>query len=118
MDPKEQALCLAKALDEKKAGEVTVLATGEVSSLAEYFVIASATSNAQIKALTEACEKAMDLQGEEVHHVEGHRGGVWVLMDYSSVVVHIFMEEARGFYDLERLWADAVEVDISHILVP
>lgn len=118
IDPKEYALSIAKALDEKKAGDVKVLHTEEVTSLADYFVIATATSNTQIKALSEACEKAMDEYGESPHHIEGHRGGVWVLLDYSSVIIHIFMDEAREFYDLERLWTDAHEVDISDILMP
>lgn len=118
MEPKEYALRLAKALDEKKAGDIKVLHTEEVTTLAEYFVIATAMSNTQIKALSEACEKVMDEIGEQPHHVEGHRGGIWVLMDYSSVIVHIFMDEAREFYDLERLWADAHEVDLSDVLTP
>lgn len=117
-EPLTQAIAVAKALDEKKAGEIKVLRVDEVSSLAEYFVIATATSNSQIKALTDACEKAMDAQGETAHHIEGHRGGVWVLMDFASVVVHIFMDEARSFYDLERLWTDAEEVDLADVLLP
>lgn len=117
MEPKECAILIAKALDEKKAGDLKVLKTADITTLADYFVIATATSNTQIKALAEGCEKAMDALGEPPHHVEGHRGGVWVLMDYSSVIVHIFMEEAREFYDLERLWGDAEEVDLSSILV-
>ena len=58
----------------------------------------------------------MERNGERVHHIEGHRGGTWVLLDFSSVVVHIFNEEARKFYDLERLWSDAVPMDLSGVL--
>ncbi len=116
MEPKDYALAIAKALDEKKAGDVTVLDVAEQTVLAEYFVIATATSNTQIKALSEACEKTMDDLGSPAHHVEGHRGGIWVLLDFSSVIVHIFMDEAREFYDLERLWADSKEVDLSDVL--
>ena len=54
--------------------------------------------------------------GELPHHVEGHRGGTWVLLDFSSVVVHIFMDDARKFYDLERLWSDATPVDLTDVL--
>ncbi|MFI3253328.1 MAG: ribosome silencing factor [Eubacteriales bacterium] len=118
MEIKEQAIAIAKALDEKKAGDVKVIRVEEITTLAEYFVIASASSNTQIKALSESCEKAMDEIGEPVHHIEGHRGGTWVLMDFSAVVVHIFMEEAREFYDLERLWKDGEEIDLSEILLP
>lgn len=118
MEPKEMAMIMAKALDEKKAGDIKVLYTEGVTTLADYFVIATAMSTTQIKALSEACEKVMDDLGEPPHHVEGHRGGIWVLMDYSSVIVHIFMDEAREFYDLERLWGDAQEVDLTGVLTP
>ncbi len=118
METKEYALAIAKALDEKKAGEVKVIRVEEITTLAEYFVIASASSNTQIKALSESCEKVMDQMGEPAHHIEGHRGGTWVLMDFSSVVVHLFMDEAREFYDLERLWQDGEELDLTDILLP
>ena len=117
MTPKETALLLAKALDSRKGINIKVLETGHLTTLADYFVLCSATSSTQIRALSDACEKAMKEQaGEAPHHVEGHRGGTWVLLDFSAVVVHIFNEEAREFYDLERLWSDATPVDISDIL--
>ncbi|MFQ9472629.1 MAG: ribosome silencing factor [Oscillospiraceae bacterium] len=84
--------------------------------MADYFVICTATSTTQIKAMSDACEEAMEKQGERVHHIEGHRGGTWLLMDFSSVVVHIFMDEARKFYDLERLWGDAEEIPLEDVL--
>lgn len=118
MTPKETALLLAKALDSRKGVDIKVLETGNLTTLADYFVLCSGTSSTQIRALAEACEKAMKEQaGEDPHHVEGHRGGTWVLLDFSAVVVHIFNEEAREFYDLERLWSDAKPVDISDILI-
>jgi len=114
----ESAILLAKALDSKKGREIRVLRTEELTTLADYFVICSGDSNTQIKALSEECERVMDEAGEPAHHVEGHRDGTWVLLDFSSVVVHVFTEEARKFYDLERLWGDAEQVDISAILLP
>ncbi len=118
MTPKETALLLAKALDSRKGIDIKVLETGPLTTLADYFVLCSATSSTQIRALAEACEKAMKEEaGEDPHHVEGHRGGTWVLLDFSSVVVHIFNEEAREFYDLERLWSDAQPVDLTGILI-
>ena len=117
MTPKETALLLAKALDSKKGKDILVLETDGVTTLADYFVLCSATSSTQIRALADACEKAVKEEtGEDPHHVEGHRGGTWVLLDFSSVVVHIFNEEAREFYDLERLWSDATPVDLTGIL--
>ena len=119
MTPKDTALLLAKALDSRKGLDIKVLETGDLTTLADYFVLCSGTSSTQIRALAEACEKAMKEQaGEDPHHVEGHRGGTWVLLDFSAVVVHIFNEEAREFYDLERLWSDATPVDLTDVLSP
>ena len=109
----ESAMLLANTLDGKKGEEIKVLKTEALTTLADYFVICTATSTTQIKAMSDACEEAMEKRGEPVHHIEGHRGGTWLLMDFSAVVVHIFMDEARKFYDLERLWADAEEIPLE-----
>lgn len=113
----EMAVGLAKALDSKKGLNIKVLKTQELTTLADYFVLCTATSTTQVKAMSDTCEEAMEQQGETVHHIEGHRDGAWLLMDFSCVIVHVFTDEARKFYDLERLWADAQEVDLSEILV-
>ena len=110
------AVVLARALDSKKGQDIKVLKTGDLTTLADYFVLCTATSSTQVKAMSDACEEAAEAQGERVHHIEGHRGGVWTLLDFSSVVVHVFTEEARKFYDLERLWSDAQEIDLSEVL--
>lgn len=117
MSGKEMAELAVRALDSKKGKAIKALETGELTTLAEYFVLCTGTSNTQIKALADAVEEALSNAGEEPHHIEGHRDGTWVLMDYSVVVIHIFTEEAREFYDLERLWKDAKDVDISALLV-
>ena len=109
----EMAIALAKALDGKKGQDIKVLKTEELTTLADYFVLCTATSSTQVKAMSDACEEAMEKNGEQVHHIEGHRGGTWLLMDFSAVVVHIFMDEARKFYDLERLWGDAEEIPLE-----
>ena len=109
----ESAMLLANTLDGKKGEEIKVLKTEGLTTLADYFVICTATSTTQIKALADVCEKALKDAGEPPHHVEGHRGGTWLLMDFSAVVVHIFMDEARKFYDLERLWGDAEEIPLE-----
>lgn len=116
MDPKELALTAAKALDDKKAKDLQVLKTADLTTLADYFVICSGTSTTQVKALADFCEKTLKDAGEMPHHTEGHGDGGWVLLDYSSVIVHVFMPEAREFYKLERLWNDAESVDMSKIL--
>ena len=112
----EMAVLLAKALDSKKGQDVKVLKTEELTTLCDYFVLCTATSNTQIKAMSDACEEEMEKRGEQAHHIEGHRDGTWLLMDFSSVVVHVFTDEARKFYDLERLWGDAQEVDLTQAL--
>lgn len=114
----ESAIMLARALDSKKGIDIKVLHTEGLTTLADYFVICSATSSTQIKALSDACQKVMDEAGEPAHHIEGHRGGTWVLLDFSSVVVHVFTDEARKFYDLERLWGDAEQVDLTAHIIP
>lgn len=116
MTPKEMAIKLAKVLDEKKGTQLLVLETDSLTTLADYFVLATGASAPQLKAMGDACEKAMKEEGILPHHIEGHRGGTWVLQDYSDVIVHLFSEEAREFYSLDRLWADAKEVDLSEIL--
>lgn len=116
MTPKEMALLLAQAMDSKKGKDIRVLETDGVTTLADYFVLCSGSSAPQLKALADAGEKTMKDHGILPHHVEGHRGGTWILQDYGDVVVHVFDKEARAFYDLDRLWADAKTVDLSDVL--
>lgn len=116
MESYELAVLLARTLDSKKGGDIKLLKTEGITTLADYFVICTATSNTQVKAMSDACEEAAEKNGERAHHIEGHRGGTWLLMDFSAVVVHVFTDEARKFYDLERLWSDAEEIDIGEIL--
>ena len=116
LNAKEIIAVAVKALSDKKGKELKVLYTADQTTLAEYFIICSGTSNTQVRALAEAVEEALSKAGEEPHHVEGHRGGLWTLLDYSAVVIHVFTEEGREFYDLERLWSDAAAVDLSEYL--
>ena len=117
MSPKEMAVLAAKALDAKKGEEIKIMEVTELTTLADYFVICTGGSNTQINALCDAVEEALDTQGgEKPLHREGHRGGIWVLLDYGCVVVHVFNAEAREFYSLERLWSDGKPLDMSEIL--
>ena len=113
MTPKEMALLLARALDSKKGKDISVLETDGLTTLADYFVICTAGSSTHVKTLTDAVEAAADDVGEPVLRREGHRSGSWVLLDYGCVIVHVFQDEARKFYDLERLWSDAEVIDIT-----
>ena len=118
MTPKEMALLAAKALDSKKGAEIKVMEVTELTSLADYFVICSGSSTTQINALCDVVEEKLETEGgEKPLRREGHRGGTWVLLDYGCVVVHVFNNEAREFYSLERLWNDGKNVDLSEILM-
>ncbi len=114
---REMAALAVQALEDKKGQEIKVLKTADITSLADYFVICTANSSTHIKTLADEVERQLEEQMEErILHREGYRAGGWVLLDYGVVVVHLFMEEAREFYNLERLWADAETVDISALL--
>jgi len=116
MTPKEMAILAAKALDGKKGEEIRVMEVTELTTLADYFVICTGNSNTQINALCDAVEESLEISGEEPLHREGHRGGIWVLLDYGCIVVHVFNNEAREFYSLERLWSDGTPVDMTPYL--
>ena len=113
---RELAEIAVKALDSKKGKEIRLIRIDKITTLAEYFVICTGTSNTQINALCDEVEKELTEKGEEPLHREGYRGGTWVLLDYGCVVVHVFNDEARKFYSLEHLWADGEEVDLSAVL--
>ena len=116
-EPKELALMAAKALSDKKGKEIQVLEIADLTTLADYFVIATGSSNTQINALIDNVEKVLTEEaGEEPLHREGYRGGSWVLLDYGCIAVHVFNAEAREFYDLERLWRDGKNVDLTGII--
>lgn len=114
---KEVALQVTKALDEKKGIDIKLLRIGDVSSLADYFVICTGSVNTHVKTLCDYAEYTMEQLGEPMLGREGHRGNSWELLDFGSVVVHVFTDEARKFYDLERLWADAEVVDLKDIII-
>ncbi|MCI8827255.1 MAG: ribosome silencing factor [Ruminiclostridium sp.] len=116
MTPKEMALLLVRALDSKKGQDILLLETDGLTTLSDYFVLCTGTSAPQLKALADAAERSMKENDILPHHVEGHRGGTWILQDYGDVVLHLFSPEAREFYDLDRLWQDAKKVDISDVL--
>ena len=116
LNAKEIIAVAVKSLGDKKGKDLKLLFTADQTTLADYFIICTGTSNTQVRALAEAVEEALSKAGEEPHHIEGHRGGQWTLLDYSAVVIHVFTEEGRAFYDLERLWSDAKPVDVSQYL--
>ena len=113
---RELAEIAVKALDSKKGKEIRLIRIDKITTLTEYFVICTGTSNTQINALGDEVEKELTLAGEEPLHREGYRGGTGVLLDYGCICVHVFSAEARSFYDLERLWADGKPLDLTGVL--
>ncbi|HOJ47293.1 MAG TPA: ribosome silencing factor [Bacillota bacterium] len=112
----ELAKVIANALEEKKGVDITILEVGKQTVLADYFVICTGTSNTHVKALTDEVEfKTEQLFGKKPNHIEGFSNNIWTLMDYGTVVVHIFTKSGREFYKLEKLWkeADAEVIEIT-----
>ena len=117
LTPKEIAFAVTKALDEKKGMNIKLLKIDRVSSLADYFLICTGTSNTHVRTLCDFAEYTLEELGEPMLGREGHRGNSWELLDYGTIVVHVFTEEAREFYALERLWADAENIDLTGIVI-
>ena len=117
LSAKKVAYEVTKALDDKKGIDIKLLKIDKVSSLADYFLICTGTSNTHVRTLCDYAEYTLEQLGEPMLGREGHRGNSWELLDFGSIVVHVFTEEAREFYSLERLWADAEEIDISEIVI-
>lgn len=118
LTPDQIAGIAAKALDDKKAKDIKILRTTEQTVLADYFVICNGTSTPHIKALVDEVDKQLSMAGEPPLRREGLRSDIWVLMDFGSVIVHVFTDEARKFYNLERLWSDSEVVDPSSLPCP
>lgn len=113
MTSEEKARVAAKALADKKASDVKILNVTEITSLSEYFVLGSVSSAVQARACAEEAEEKLENGGETLLHREGRDAGNWILLDFGDVIVHVMMEETREFYDLERLWADAKEIEFD-----
>ena len=105
----------AKALDDKKAENLSAVKVEKLTSLAEYFLIATATSNTHVRALTDEVEDALSAAGEKPHHIEGKTSG-WIVLDYRSVIVHIFTRQQREFYGLDSMWSDGEIVELDDII--
>ena len=116
MNSYEQALMAAKAISGKKGLDIQVIEISDISVLADYMVIATGTSSTHVKALADEVEYKLDEAGISVSHIEGYRSNSWILLDYVDVIVNVFSDEARDFYDLDRLWQDGKPVDLTGIV--
>ena len=116
MNSFEEAKEIAKILDERKGLNINVIKISDISVLADYMVIATGNSTTHVKSLADFVEEGMDERGVSVSHIEGYRSNSWILLDYVDVIVHVFSNESREYYDLDRLWEDGETVDISDVL--
>ncbi|MCI5650545.1 MAG: ribosome silencing factor [Fusicatenibacter sp.] len=105
-ESKKTALTAVEALEDKKAIDVRILDIEKVSTLADYFLIASGSNRNQVQAMADNVEETLGRQGISPKQIEGYQNANWILMDYGDVVIHLFDEENRLFYDLERIWRD------------
>ena len=102
----------AQAAREKKGEEIVILEVDRLTTLADFFVLCSADSRRQVLAIAEAIEENLSGHGLSPSSIEGRENALWILMDYSDVIIHVFRQEAREFYDLERLWGDAPRLSL------
>ena len=116
MEAKDIAKSAVVSLDKHKAADIKVIGVTDITSLADYFIIAEGTSSTQVKALSDYVEFELGEQGVKPLRVEGYNASNWILMDYGPVILHVFRGEPRQFYDLERLWKDGAQLPLSDFL--
>ncbi len=116
MTTEEKLEKIVRILDSKKAVDIQCIGITNLTILADYFVIATGTSTTQVKALADEVEFQLGEAGIEPRGTEGFRGANWIVLDYDDIILHVFLQDAREEYQLERLWADGEKVDISHLL--
>lgn len=110
---KEMTTLAIKALEDKKGNDIRVIDIQDVSIIADYFIIASGSTRNQVQTMADNVEEVLGRAGYEPRQLEGYGTATWILMDYNDIIVHIFSEEDRLFYDLERIWRDGKNVDID-----
>lgn len=110
MDSKEMALLAAKAMDDKKAREISILELKDQSLITDYFILASGSSHTQTQAIAQNVEDELEKAGLKLSRREGYPEGRWILLDFAFIIVHVFQDEERLFYNLERLWGDAPRI--------
>ena len=111
MEAKEMAKLAIQALEDKKAEDVKVIDISDISTIADYFIIASGKNHSQNHALCDNVDETLERAGVTMKQTEGYKSANWILMDYGDIIVHIFDMENRLFYDLERIWRDGKEIE-------
>ena len=112
---REMAKTACRALSEKKAEDLRVIEISEISPLADYFIIATGSNTNQIQAMVDAVDEALTKEEHQVKQIEGNRNSSWVLMDYGDIIVHIFSQEDRLFYNLEKIWTDGKRKEVEDL---
>ena len=115
MESKDLAVRIAQVLDKKKADSLKVLKVRDLTVLTDYFVIATGSSTTHVRSLAEEAEYQLGLEGEKPLRSEGWDTQRWILLDYGDIVIHLFDEENRLFYDLERIWRDGKVMDAKEL---
>jgi ribosome-associated protein len=115
MESRELAKIAYNALDEKKGINISIIDISEISTLADYFIIAGGNNENQVKALANSVEEEMYKVDCKPKHIEGFDNANWILMDFSDIIVHVFNEEDRLFYDLERIWHDGKHLEVTDL---
>lgn len=103
---------IVNIIEDKKGEQIVVLDISEISSLADYFVISSANNINQLQAISDDLQELLEKEGLKINKVEGAKNSSWVLLDFTDIVIHLFTKEDRIFYNLERIWADAKQVEL------
>lgn len=111
----EKLKTIISALEDKKAENIQVIDISEISTVADYFIITNGTNRSQIQAMSDNIQEKLATNGIHPKNIEGYNSANWILLDYSDILVHIFDQESRGFYDLERMWRDGKFVDIDSL---
>ncbi len=111
MNTRETALMAVNALEDKKAEDVRIIDISEISTIADYFIIADGSNKSQIQAMADNVSEVLGRAGVTLRQMEGYQNANWILMDFQDVIIHIFDRENRLFYDLERIWRDGVPTD-------
>jgi ribosome-associated protein len=112
---KKMAKMAVEALEDRKGEDVHVIDISEISTLADYFVIASGTNINQVQALADNVQEVLGRAGHMSKDVEGYDTGKWILLDFGDIIVHVFDSENRLFYDLERIWRDGKKIEASEL---
>lgn len=111
MDTKQTALIAVNALEDKKAEDIRIIDISEITTIADYFIIANGTNKSQIQAIADNLSEILGRAGITMRQIEGYQNANWVLMDFQDVIIHIFDKENRLFYDLERIWRDGILIE-------